>query len=101
MHQKLSNLWQGANSIDELIQQFEIHGPMSRLGDIGLVHHFKQALNSHLRAGGVEPPPLVVKDGSLVLPFDPSPGHRPQSVDTLPQAGVECLLEVVDKSDVP
>src|SRR5260221_10107862 len=47
--QKLSTLQQGANSIDELIQQFEVHGPMSRLGDIGLVHHFEQALNSHLR----------------------------------------------------
>src|SRR6266436_2385678 len=47
--QKLSTLWQGANSIDELIQQFEVHGPMSRLGDIGLVHHFKQVLNSCLR----------------------------------------------------
>ncbi len=47
--QKLSTLWQGANSIDELIQQFKVHGPMSRLGDIGLVHHFKQALNSCLR----------------------------------------------------
>src|SRR5260370_14274742 len=47
--QKLSMLWQGTNSINELIQQFEVHGPMSRLGDVGLVHHFKQALNSHLR----------------------------------------------------
>src|SRR5258708_17373424 len=47
--QKLSTLQQGANSVDELIQQFEVHGPMSRLGDIGLVHHFKQALNSCLR----------------------------------------------------
>ena len=49
VQQKLSSLWQGTNSINKLIQQFEIHGPMSRLGDIGLVHHFKQALNSHLR----------------------------------------------------
>src|SRR5258708_4443951 len=47
--QKLSTLQQGANSINELIQQFKVHGPMSRLGDIGLVHHFKQVLNSHLR----------------------------------------------------
>ncbi len=47
--QKLSTLWQGANSINELIQQFEVHGPTSRLGDVGLVHHFKQALNSCLR----------------------------------------------------
>src|SRR5258705_12061321 len=42
-------LQQGTNSIDELIQQFEVHGPMSRLGDIGLVHHFEQVLNSCLR----------------------------------------------------
>src|SRR5258708_5647751 len=47
--QKLSTLWQGANSINKLIQQFEVHGPTSRLGDIGLVHHFEQALNSCLR----------------------------------------------------
>src|SRR5258708_38671882 len=47
--QKLSTLQQGTNSIDELIQQFKVHGPMSRLGDIRLVHHFKQALNSCLR----------------------------------------------------
>src|SRR5258708_20273079 len=47
--QKLSTLQQGANSVDELIQQFKVHGPMSRLGDIGLVHHFEQALNPHLR----------------------------------------------------
>jgi len=47
--QKLSMLQQGTNSIDKLIQQFKVHGPMSRLGDIGLVHHFEQALNSCLR----------------------------------------------------
>src|SRR5258708_2241897 len=33
--QKLSTLQQGTNSVDKLIQQFEIHGPMSRLGDMG------------------------------------------------------------------
>src|SRR6266436_5989670 len=47
--QKLSTLWQGTNSINELIQQFKVHRPTSRLGDVGLVHHFEQALNSHLR----------------------------------------------------
>src|SRR5258708_20413751 len=47
--QKLSTLQQGANSVDKLIQQFEVHRPTSRLGDISLVHHFKQALNSSLR----------------------------------------------------
>src|SRR5258705_1209261 len=47
--QKLSTLQQGTNSVNELIQQFEVHGPTSRLGDVGLVHHFEQVLNSHLR----------------------------------------------------
>src|SRR5258708_24445868 len=47
--QKLSTLQQGTNSIDKLIQQFKVHRPMSRLGDVGLVHHFEQALNSCLR----------------------------------------------------
>src|SRR5258705_200507 len=47
--QKLSTLQQGTNSVNELIQQFKVHGPMSRLGDIRLVHHFEQVLNSHLR----------------------------------------------------
>src|SRR5258708_14278309 len=37
--QKLSTLQQGTNSIDELIQQFKVHGPTSRLGDVRLVHH--------------------------------------------------------------
>ena len=49
VQQKLSSLQQGTNSIDELIQQFEIHRPTSRLGNIRLVHHFEQALNSCLR----------------------------------------------------
>src|SRR5260370_15826636 len=47
--QKLSTLQQGANSVNELIQQFKVHRPTSRLGDVGLVHHFEQVLNSHLR----------------------------------------------------
>src|SRR5258707_12031982 len=47
--QKLSTLQQGANSVNELIQQFKVHGPTSRLGDIRLVHHFEQVLNSCLR----------------------------------------------------
>src|SRR5260370_10412231 len=47
--QKLSNLRQGTDSVDELIQQFKIHGPMLRIRDVRLVHHFKQVLNSPLR----------------------------------------------------
>src|SRR5258707_7134265 len=46
VQQKLSSLQQGTNSVDELIQQFKIHRPMSRLGDVRLVHHFEQVLNS-------------------------------------------------------
>ncbi len=49
VQQKLFSLWQGTNSINELIQEFKIHGPASRLGDVRLVHHFEQVLNSHLR----------------------------------------------------
>src|SRR5258707_13903134 len=47
--QKLSTLQQGTNSVNKLIQQFEVHRPTSRLGDIRLVHHFEQVLNSCLR----------------------------------------------------
>src|SRR5258708_21356558 len=54
----------------------------------------------HLRVGSIESPPLVVKNRGLVLPLNPSPGHRVQLIDALPQAGVECLLEVVDQPDI-
>src|SRR5258708_3591734 len=54
----------------------------------------------HLRVGSIESPPLVVKNRSLALPLNPSPGHWVQSIDALPQAGVERLLEVVDQPDV-
>src|SRR6266436_1941444 len=46
---KLATLHQGDSSVEELIQEFEIHGPISRLGDIGLVDHFKQAIHPHLQ----------------------------------------------------
>src|SRR5258708_9450035 len=54
----------------------------------------------HLRTGGIELPPLVIKNRSLMLPLNPSPGHQAQSVNALPQVGVESLLKVVDKSNV-
>src|SRR5258707_891854 len=54
----------------------------------------------HLRAGSIELPPLVVKNRSLTLPLNPSPGYWVQSIDALPQAGVEHLLEVVDQPNV-
>ncbi len=51
--------------------------------------------------GSIELSPLIIEDRGLMLPFGPSPGHWMQLVDVLPQVGVECLLEVVDQSNVP
>src|SRR5260221_10684475 len=42
---KLATLCQGDSSVEELIQEFEIHGPISGLGDMGLVDHFEQAIH--------------------------------------------------------
>src|SRR5258708_2607813 len=53
-----------------------------------------------LRVGSIESPPLVVKNRSLALPLNPSPGHQAQSIDALPQVGVERLLKVVAQPDV-
>src|SRR5258707_11921691 len=38
---KLATLCQGNSSVKELIQEFKIHGPISRLGNIGLVDCFE------------------------------------------------------------
>src|SRR6266436_1453014 len=46
---KLATLCQGDSSVEELIQEFEIHGPISGLGDVGLVDQFKQAIHPHLQ----------------------------------------------------
>src|SRR5258708_7280427 len=46
---KLATLCQGNSSVEELIREFKIHGPISRLGNIGLVDCFKQAIHPHLR----------------------------------------------------
>src|SRR5258708_4949494 len=45
---KLATLRQGDSSVEELIREFEIHGPISRLGDMGLVDHFEQVIHPHL-----------------------------------------------------
>src|SRR6266436_2336738 len=42
---KLATLCQGDSSVEELIREFEIHGPISRLGDMGLVDRFEQAIH--------------------------------------------------------
>src|SRR5260221_6481021 len=45
---KLATLHQGDSSVEELIREFEIHGPISRLGNVGLVDRFKQAIHPQL-----------------------------------------------------
>src|SRR5260221_13029378 len=45
---KLATLCQGDSSVEELIQEFKIHRPISRLGDIGLVDCFEQVIHPHL-----------------------------------------------------
>src|SRR6266436_113360 len=42
---KLTTLHQGDSSVEELIQEFEIHRPISRLGNVGLVDCFEQAIH--------------------------------------------------------
>src|SRR5258707_10761858 len=42
---KLATLCQGDSSVEELIREFEIHRPISRLGDMGLVDHFEQVIH--------------------------------------------------------
>src|SRR5258708_40123932 len=42
---KLATLCQGDSSMEELIQEFKIHGSISRLGDVGLVNHFEQVIH--------------------------------------------------------
>ncbi len=42
---KLATLRQGDSSVEELIREFEIHRPISRLGDVGLVDHFEQVIH--------------------------------------------------------
>src|SRR5258708_4113062 len=46
---KLATLHQGNSSVEELIQEFEIHGPISGLGDVGLVDQFEQVIHPHLQ----------------------------------------------------
>ena len=48
-HQRLAVTRQGSNSVDELIQEFELQGPLLGLGDVRLVDRFEQALNPRLR----------------------------------------------------
>src|SRR5258708_19827141 len=47
---RLATLHQGDSSVEELIQEFKIHGPISRLGNIPLVNHFKQLIHPFLSA---------------------------------------------------
>src|SRR5258708_28257360 len=50
LHQrKLATLHQGNSSVEELIQEFEIHRPISGLGNIGLVDCFEQVIHPCLQ----------------------------------------------------
>ena len=60
-----------------------------------------RGLGRYLGAGCTKLYPLVVEDRCFVLHFCPGPRHWPYSVDVLMQAGVKCLFEVVNQSDVP
>src|SRR5260221_13277290 len=48
--------------------------------------------------GVSELPPLVVKQGGLALPLCPSGWHRLKPVDALLEAGMDHLLETIDKA---
>src|SRR5260221_541355 len=50
--------------------------------------------------GVLESPPLVVKQGGLAFPLCPSGWHRLEPVDALLEAGVDCLLELINKAYV-
>src|SRR5258708_6392875 len=45
---KLATLHQDDSSVEELIREFEIHGPNSGLGNVGLVDCFEQVIHPHL-----------------------------------------------------
>src|SRR5258708_6365686 len=45
---KLTTLCQGDSSVEELIHEFKIHGPISKLGDIGLIDCFGEAIHPQL-----------------------------------------------------
>src|SRR5258707_3990640 len=51
-----------------------------------------------LQLGVLESPPLVVKQGGLAFPLCPSGWHRLKPVDALLEAGVDCLLELINKA---
>src|SRR5258708_31707180 len=46
---KLTTLCQGDSSVEELIREFKIHGPISGLGDVGLIDCFEQAIHPWLQ----------------------------------------------------
>src|SRR5260221_14450388 len=50
--------------------------------------------------GVSELPPLVVKQGGLVLPLCPSGWHGLELVDALSEAGMDCLFEMINKAYV-
>jgi Zinc knuckle/Domain of unknown function (DUF4939) len=47
--QKLSDVRQGLNPVETVIQLFELYGPVSGLGDAGLIDKFQRAITHRLR----------------------------------------------------
>src|SRR5258705_170183 len=60
---KLATLHQGDSSVEELIHEFEIHGPISRLGDVGLIDHCRLDISS------VSNPPIGMSFGPQNIPL--------------------------------
>ena len=50
--------------------------------------------------GVSESPPLVVEQGGLAFPLCPSGWHRLKPVDALSEAGMDRLLETINKAYV-
>ncbi len=59
-----------------------------------------QLSGGSLWLGVSELPPLVVKQGGLAFPLCPSGWHRLEPVDALLEAGVDHLLEPINKAYV-
>ena len=56
---KLATLCQGDSSMEELIQEFKIHGSTSGLGDVGLVDCFEQVIHPWLHESIYQLEPML------------------------------------------
>src|SRR5258705_10851879 len=61
---KLTTLCQGDSLVEELIREFKIHGPISGLGDVGLVDCFEQVIHPHLQESIYQLEPMPTTCGA-------------------------------------